>query len=194
MNKTIEKLRDGTPTTRGGDIRIIRAFNSINWSFRYDDESGGIFAMDQGGFLLTKEELKELTDGLNIFFEHWGEEVEAHNKTKQEEYDNPQPQERYHYNETPKTLPRKGWVYVVHGQDDQYKIGLTTREPDKRLAEFTPKLPFKTELILTIQSDDVYALEAELHEFYASQRVNGEWFRLSQDNIAWLLRSAGGQE
>jgi hypothetical protein len=185
-NKTIERLKEG-PKAAGGEISIIRAFNSINLSFRYDDESGGIFAIDQGGLLLTKEELKELTEGLNIFFDHWGDDaIREHNDEASEK--NKQPE--YHYEVTAKAPPRKGWIYVVEGLDSQYKIGLTTRQPSQRLAEFTPKLPFPTNLLLTIPTDDVLGHEKAIHDRFADKRLNGEWFELSEHDILWLRAGA----
>lgn len=95
-----------------------------------------------------------------------------------------------------KVLRDRGWVYVVGSHEEgRYKIGMTRRRPRKRLAEFTPKLPFETELICAIKSDDPYSDEAAYHEEFQNQRENGEWFRLSEDNLRWLklhARLSGG--
>jgi hypothetical protein len=177
-NKIIERLKAGP----GPNTRIIRAMNAVTFAFQYDDESGGLFGIDQGGFLMTREELKDLIDGATIFFEHYGDEaVKEHNDEKLNRSGEPHEAE-----ELTTRAPSKGWVYVVKGQDSLYKIGLTTRTPDKRLAEFTPKLPFKTELLLAIFSRDVYRLEKELHQKLDVFRVNGEWFKLTQGQIEWL--------
>jgi hypothetical protein len=180
-NKMIERLQEGPkPGTT-----IFRALNSINLSFRFDDESGGIYAIDQGGFLLTREELKDLNEGVLAFLGFHGDDaVEEHNATIQNE------SKQQYGDETVRTPSRKGWIYVVEGQGDLYKIGLTTRTPSKRLAEFTPKLPFPTTLLVTIPTDDVISHEKAIHERFADRRVNGEWFKLSDRDILWLRAGA----
>lgn len=181
-NNILEHLRgDGF-----NENSIIRSLSGMMLWLRHDPESGGIIATDQGGNILSSKEFTEIVDGLNKFFAYYDDgEIEQANtrqRTRRASYvENPvkgpaQPQER------------KGWIYVVQGSENLYKIGLTVREPNKRLAEFTPKLPFETKLILTIKSNNVVALERNLHLHFANQRVNGEWFELSAQDIEWLRR------
>ena len=47
-------------------------------------------------------------------------------------------------------------------------------------------LPFEIELVHTIKTDDMVEIERFLHEKFADQRTNGEWFCLSDDDIEWL--------
>lgn len=81
-----------------------------------------------------------------------------------------------------------GWVYAIASKEDRslVKIGMTRRTPDERLNQLRPKLPFETELICTIPSDDVIGLERYIHERFADKRVNGEWFRLDYEDVTWL--------
>lgn len=182
-NKVIERLKEGP---RPGTT-IFRALNSITWSFRYDDESGGVYAVDQGGFLLTRDELMDLIEGSEIFFDFHGDDgIEQFNKDKLEKTLSHEPTSK----EPVERKPRHGWVYIVRGKEDEYKIGMTAREPGKRLAEFTPKLPFATELIITIESDDALGLESYIHSMFDDERINGEWFKLTEPNLEWIRRLA----
>lgn len=72
-----------------------------------------------------------------------------------------------------------GWVYIIRDVEISgfYKIGKTHR-PFKRMKTFAVKLPFRTELIHVIPSDDAGKLESKLHQLYAKHRKRGEWFDL----------------
>lgn len=85
-----------------------------------------------------------------------------------------------------KRQTKPGWVYILGGSDTEgsiYKIGMTTRQPEARLMEFTPKLPFKTNVVCIYQCPDVAAEEKYLHGEFADKRVLGEWFRLTDKDI-----------
>jgi hypothetical protein len=80
------------------------------------------------------------------------------------------------------------FVYVIKAIDyDLYKIGCTSRTPNRRLAEFCPKLPFKTRLVCTIEDDNAKNLEARLHKKFGDKRTNGEWFELGASDVAYIL-------
>lgn len=82
------------------------------------------------------------------------------------------------------TRTRAGYVYILKQVNGEYyKIGRTSK-PDDRLHTFNVKLPFTVEYEHLIQTDDMYALESELHAKYADKRVNGsEFFRLTTQDI-----------
>jgi hypothetical protein len=81
---------------------------------------------------------------------------------------------------------RAGFVYIFGGEGI-YKIG-RAKDPAKRVSTLT-KLPFRAELIHTIQSDDAVLLETHLHHRFKEQRVNGEWFRLTDKDLTALKRT-----
>jgi hypothetical protein len=87
-------------------------------------------------------------------------------------------------------INNRGFIYVLNA-DPYYKIGLTKRTPEKRLAEISPKMPFEPSLCLSYQSSDVYEEEAFLHEQFADKRVNGEWFELTDDDIEYIAKRGG---
>lgn len=77
-----------------------------------------------------------------------------------------------------------GYVYILEG-GPYYKIG-RTNNVDRRIGEISPKLPFKTRLVCTIATEDMYTLEAELHERFADKRTNGEWFELEPEDVEYI--------
>lgn len=78
-----------------------------------------------------------------------------------------------------------GWVYLLRSADDLYKIGRTV-DPNNRIRTFNVKLPFDVEYEHLIQTDNRFALETELHHHFAAQRVGGEWFNLSPEDVEYI--------
>lgn len=82
----------------------------------------------------------------------------------------------------------QGYVYLLKG-GDYCKIG-RSNNPDRRLEEISPQLPFSVELICMVATNDMYKLEARLHQRYADKRANGEWFRLDGEDITCIKELA----
>ena len=85
-----------------------------------------------------------------------------------------------------------GYVYLLRAIDSDglYKIG-RTRNPDNRLRTFSVKLPFRVEFEHLIATDDMYALESDLHTKYTSTRQRGsEFFRLTAEQVAEIKEIA----
>lgn len=78
---------------------------------------------------------------------------------------------------------RDGYVYVIKSPTGHYKIGRAS-DPYDRMKVFEVKLPFEVEFEHLIKTKDMYLLESELHVRFESQRVNGEWFLLTSDDVA----------
>ena len=76
-----------------------------------------------------------------------------------------------------------GHIYLVREVNGiHHKIG-RAKDIDSRLSVFSVKLPFKVDLAFSFMSGDYKSAEAILHEHFASYRVDGEWFNLSEDHI-----------
>lgn len=88
-----------------------------------------------------------------------------------------------------KTAP--GYVYLLQSPTGAYKIGRSAK-PNDRLQTFKVALPFEVDYLCTIATEDMYGLESRLHSLYAHKRVNGEWFNLEADDIAYIKSLAGG--
>jgi hypothetical protein len=79
------------------------------------------------------------------------------------------------------------WVYVLGNKEmGLYKIGMTKRTPSQRTKEFSPKLPFKTKILLRCPTLDAYSLESKLHDMFSDKRTNGEWFSLSEGDMVYI--------
>jgi hypothetical protein len=92
---------------------------------------------------------------------------------------NPPKVERYIPKEPVK---RNGIVYLIAG-GGYHKIGLTTNI-EARFKDIGTKLPFTSEVIHTIRTSDIYRLEKYWHERFASKRAEGEWFILTDEDVA----------
>ncbi len=88
-----------------------------------------------------------------------------------------------------KVQAREGYIYIIQG-GGFYKIGCTN-DVKERINTFAPKLPFETEIIFTIKVNDKYDAENFLHTRFANKRMNGEWFTLDEDDIAWIRKWDG---
>jgi hypothetical protein len=85
---------------------------------------------------------------------------------------------------------RMGYVYIIKG-GAHFKIGMTTGNSMDRLRSLQTAAPFPLTLIHEILSDKPGELEAWLHQKFAPQRHHGEWFNLSENDLAWLMRCSG---
>lgn len=81
---------------------------------------------------------------------------------------------------------RNGFIYLIKAETGHYKIGRTKSIPD-RMNFFGVKLPFKFELLKTIQVNDMYYFEGWLHKFFEDERVNGEWYALEDISVENLM-------
>lgn len=86
----------------------------------------------------------------------------------------------------PKTAkqPKPGYVYLLKG-GGCYKIG-KAQNPEKRSETLAIQLPYPVQLIHYIPAKDPRVYESELHEQFADKRLNGEWFDLSDEDVAYI--------
>jgi hypothetical protein len=87
---------------------------------------------------------------------------------------------------------QKGWVYVIHATDlGLFKIGCS-KNPSARLRQLVKsQIPSELVLVHLRKSDSMYSDEKTIHTRYAVKRVNGEWFRLSEEDISEIKSFAG---
>jgi hypothetical protein len=78
-----------------------------------------------------------------------------------------------------------GFVYLLQSPTGAYKIGRAI-DPEDRLRTFSVKLPFEVEYACLIRTSDMVALERELHQQFEEKRVNGEWFNLDENDVAYI--------
>lgn len=79
-----------------------------------------------------------------------------------------------------------GVVYLIR-MAEFHKIG-KSNDPGRRIYELGLRLPEKHDVLHVIETDDPSGIEAYWHRRFASQRSNGEWFRLSPADVAAFKR------
>ena len=78
---------------------------------------------------------------------------------------------------------KDGFVYIAKqiNESDIYKIGCT-KDITKRLKTFKVGNAF-VEMVASKKTSERYKNESFLHKYFASKRVNGEWFKLDTDDL-----------
>lgn len=84
----------------------------------------------------------------------------------------------------------RGCVYFFkHIGIDPIKIGFSTSEsPIDRLESFKTYAPYGAELIGFIRTRDAKMLESLLHKKFSSNRLNGEWFDISMQQVKGCIK------
>lgn len=83
-----------------------------------------------------------------------------------------------------------GYVYLIQSPTTYWKIGRTSN-PNDRMKTFNVKLPYEVSYKHLIKTSDMYTLESNLHIKYASRRVEGEWFALTEDDVIEICNMKG---
>ena len=79
-----------------------------------------------------------------------------------------------------------GHIYLLrHG--NEYKIGRST-DPTRRYKEIRVQMPLDAEEVHVIETDDTVGIEAYWHNRFADKRLNGEWFRLTAQDVSAFKR------
>jgi hypothetical protein len=79
------------------------------------------------------------------------------------------------------------YVYILES-GGYYKIGRTTGAV-KRLQDIARTIiPFETQIVFLVKIDNAAECEAEMHREYKEHRVRGEWFELTEWEVAQLQR------
>ena len=92
---------------------------------------------------------------------------------------------------------RSGYVYIIsQPNSNQVKIGVTRRlEPMVRIQELSnASVAFKMNVHAIMFAEDAFALESQLHNHFAQQRVNKvnshkEWFYLTSEEVEAYVHS-----
>ena len=84
------------------------------------------------------------------------------------------------------TAGSDGFVYLVKS-GRYFKIG-KANSVEGRHRQLRIQLPQTAEVIHRIKTDDPYGIEAYWHRRFAAKRANGEWFKLSAEDVKVFRR------
>jgi hypothetical protein len=75
-----------------------------------------------------------------------------------------------------------GYIYIMHNPSTElHKIG-QSRDPERRRKQIGEKVT----LVAAYSVKDALSSEQALHRHFSEQRVGGEWFRLSGEDLIWI--------
>jgi hypothetical protein len=79
-----------------------------------------------------------------------------------------------------------GYVYFVQEyMNGSFKIG-KTKHIEKRMNLFNVKLPFENKLVFLIKTGNHHQTEIAFHKYFSEKRLEGEWFALNSEDVAWI--------
>ena len=81
--------------------------------------------------------------------------------------------------------PSPGFVYLLGAPQGRYKIGKARHIPT-RLTQLAPALPFAVTLEHSIPCEDYTGAEQAMHSRFAPRHLHGEWFALTEEDVAWI--------
>jgi hypothetical protein len=150
------------------------------------DAHTGLLIDEQGLLCLTKDQLllmhKLVTNALKVV-DHY--DLEECNKALRRNA-------RAHIPSQPKGKPNKsGFVYLMLDTTNGfYKIGFS-KKPKYREKTLQAEKPT---IKLVAKARGTYGDESSLHVRFVDQRIRGEWFDLTPDQVKWVVNSFGNKK
>ena len=78
-----------------------------------------------------------------------------------------------------------GYVYAISDTSGGIKLGLA-ENPDDRVKQLQTGNKEQLTIIYRLYVEDMKHAEDSLHLIFAGRRVNGEWFKLTEQEVALL--------
>jgi hypothetical protein len=83
------------------------------------------------------------------------------------------------------------WIYLLKMEtelgEEYYKIGITKKDPKKRVKQLQTGNAFDIELIYQFKTEIGNLTETTLHRNYSVNHKRGEWFELSYEQVEGFL-------
>ena len=168
----------------GTDYQSIYLMGCTSLMVRYWRGVDSIYLVDNSGFMVGKDKVRDLIKELELFIARFPENVIKENHRVAENRMNGDYSD-YNY-DTAETSPKpykdkKGYVYFVSDGNGYVKIG-KTKNMKVRMGEYT-QLPKKPKVINVLPVIDCAVTEKFLHNHFDAKRVRGEWFRLDKSDL-----------
>jgi len=77
-----------------------------------------------------------------------------------------------------------GKVYLIATEDDQYKIGMTTGTVNERIEQLQVGNAKRLEFVNEFETKHFKRVERFMHNVYSAKRMEGEWFSLTEEDVA----------
>jgi len=153
---------------------------------RYYPETDEFCFHDQFGHLLTHQQTAIVITGLlNHLAKSSEADIEEHNRENSLEWEKEQWKQSCRKKPLQANIPsRRGYIYFVQDGEGRVKIGKTINM-SKRIREYT-KLPTEPIILHTFESENYSDAEILVHNRYADQRLRGEWFDLTKEDIEFI--------
>jgi hypothetical protein len=93
------------------------------------------------------------------------------------------------YNEINQLTFTTGWIYIIKDKvTNNFKIGVTQNDnPKVRLSHYVNYI--EIDLIYIESINNCFEIESLIHQKYNANRIKGDWFNLSNENIISIIRN-----
>ena len=171
--------------------QIFEGDNSYTISY-HDDEIEEFCVIDRFGYCIPMQDIQEITDLLQRFMKNRSQEfIDKDNG----EIEDARQEEMYRVTfgmgrdemqivNDKQANKRRGFVYFVQDGEGRVKIGKALNMAT-RMGEYT-KLPTEPKVVHVFESEDYTRAEKIVHDFYKERRLRGEWFMLTDEDMAFV--------
>lgn len=85
----------------------------------------------------------------------------------------------------PKKRDRSETLYVIRDTHGSCKIGITN-DLERRLMVLRTANPYNPQVVFSLTGENVLMVERKLHGIFKTKHIDGEWFKLSDEDIEFV--------
>lgn len=86
--------------------------------------------------------------------------------------------------------PQAGYIYLIESSIGYYKIGKAINVEVRR-GQHLRDYPLQLTIAHAIHVEDRHRAERYLLNLFADKQLQGEWFKLSEDDVRWIMSLSG---